>query len=449
MKKSIILAVYLILFTAALSYGEVKAGPNWSGVLETQLSYLDNREDQNSDEEDQISFWSAYFTLDMEVKLVDNIDILASLKFEQVLGSPYGVWNTQDMSGDFQTDTLALQRLQIVLNEFLFEPVTLSIGRQTDGYFLVKDKERFDYTGALLFDSYELTSNEGADGFNVTVNFDNIVGNMFSYTYNEATPGTAQIGSIAGDSFVTGFHVSYFFKNDDNKKIYGLLLNDRRGAPGSLTALNNGVNNFVGTNVWTLDVGAKWELFKNFILYGQFALNMMGTHWVDSIDNDYIDDDDERVDASGMAIQVGVNYQWNKYTFWFQFDMISGDDVDSEDYEGFLAPAESQALTMLVEGSNLNNFGYNRNVNMNAIRLGCTAALTQTLEVNAVVGIYSELEDEPVLNPGIGTEVDASVTWFYNDSVYFNAGLAVFMPDSDYANDDMVLAAVGKIVASF
>ena len=84
---------------------------------------------------------------------------------------------------------------------------------------------------------------------------------------------------------------------------------------------------------------------------------------------------------------------------------------------------------------------------MNAIRIGCTAALTQTLELNGVIGNYAEIEDP--IGPGIGTEVDVSITWFYNDSVYFNAGLAVFMPDSDYANDDMVMVAVGKISASF
>jgi len=448
MKKMCFLAVCIALLSPSLSFAEVKAGPHWGGIFEVQLSYLDNFEDQYSDADDQMSFWSGYFTLDMEVNLVDNVDLLASLKFEQVLGTPYGVWNTPDSNSDFQTDTVALQRLQIVFGEFLFQPVTLSVGRQTDGYFLVRDQQRFAYTGALLFDTYELTAHESADGFNITVDMDNIVGNAFSYTYGEATPSTAQFGNIAADNFVTGFHVSYFHKNDDNKKIYALLLNDRRGGPGSNTAYMNGVNNAVATNAWTIDVGAKWEVFKNFIVYGQVAANIMGVHWVDN-GNNFIDDDDERFDTAGTAIQLGVNYQMSKYIVWLQLDIISGDDAGSEDYEGFLAPAESQALTMIVEGSNGGNCGYNRNTNVNAIRAGCSAALTQKLELNAVIGNYTEIEDETPLGQGIGSEVDLSVTWFYTDSVFFNAGLGFFFPDSDYPNDDMVMAGYGKISASF
>ena len=187
---------------------------------------------------------------------------------------------------------------------------------------------------------------------------------------------------------------------------------------------------------------------NNFIVYGQAAINLMGSHWIDN-GNQYIDDDDERYDAAGFAAQLGVNYQLKNLILWFQFDTIGGDDPGSEDCETFLAPAESQALTMIVEGSDRSNFGYNRSTNMNAIRLGCTAAISRNLEVNAVFGNYSKIEDEALLGPGFGNEVDVSVTWFYSDNVYFNAGLAFYFPDDEYATNDMVMVAVGKVSASF
>ena len=44
MKRIFALAVCILLLTAAVSRAEVKAGPNWSGIFQTQLAFLDNRD---------------------------------------------------------------------------------------------------------------------------------------------------------------------------------------------------------------------------------------------------------------------------------------------------------------------------------------------------------------------------------------------------------------------
>ena len=131
---------------------------------------------------------------------------------------------------------------------------------------------------------------------------------------------------------------------------------------------------------------------------------------------------------------------------WLQFDQTTGDDTGTDDtYEGFIAPAESIDLLLIVEGKDM----YNRSHNMTSIRLGGSITLIEELVISLAFGTYSENEDGEG-GPGLGTEIDAKVEWSYSPDARFMGMVAFYTPDdNDYASEDAAMAVTGKISVNF
>ncbi|MFH1708292.1 MAG: hypothetical protein ABIF71_10315 [Planctomycetota bacterium] len=422
--KTRLLVATLLACLAPLAYAGVKAGPEWTGSFTAMPWYVNNL-DRDSGAADAANWWRGDFRLETKVYLEDSIDLVAVMKFEQAYGS--GLFNVVDSDGDSEADVMAVHEAYARFNNFLWPWITVAVGRMEDRYALQ------DNMGALMFDTNLLTPSRGADGLKVTVDLDNITGNFFMYTYGE----TAGIGGIAGDDAVIGAQMTYDFNVENTRRIFGMLLLDQRGAHSTTDTFNN----LVGTSVLSINAGATWDLMPGLLVYGQFAVNT-GYHCIDPTT---LDDSDERLTASGLAYQVGAEWQIpdKAASVWLQYDSTSGDDADTTDkYEGFLAPAESIDLLLIVESEYL----YNRSQNLSAIRLGGSYTMGE-VELSAALGMYSENKKE--LADGLGTEIDFKAQWEYSDNVLFSGIIAYYMPDGDYATDDAALAVSGKVSVAF
>lgn len=394
----------------------------------------------------------------VEADLTDNVSTTVRLLNERVWGQTEGVNNTD----------IDLDLAYVTMKEFLYSPLTLSIGRQPLRYgnaLVIGDPDTNGIAaghaaatltaGAILPNSLDdLSLRKSFDAIKAVLDYDPLVVDLFTAKISE--------GAITArdDVNLYGINAAYAVNNDLNTELYVFERVRDAGLVASETeVLNTAGGRFAYTGIQNTLLGLEGAY--------QFGNHIANTALYPN----------ERVTTANLsrkvkayAIQAVLNHTLadRKFTpsLGGSYTYLSGDKYQSTNrtYAGWDAMFEDQAggtlFNKIVGYSNAQLYNVNGSlkpsddvkVSLNYYYL----LLNQPFTVNAAAVILSGVPNDPTynMNPDnteLGHEVDLGLTYDYTEDVQLGLNGGAFIPGHafDSANNDIASQVIGSMKVTF
>lgn len=416
MKKLIVLVALVSL--AAVMPLRAAAEVGISGSLLTE-AFARMDYDLNSDVPGDVGQLRQDAELDFTVKLADNVEAAIDLRA-----------NNMRINGT--QNVMLVNQAYVKATEFLYNPLTVTIGKQKMHYSLRGD-------GNALWLGYDaanagIVNGFGFDivpvGFKFTLNYNQIVADIYYMKYLEAA-------ARFGDADLYGFNLDYWLAEGSSNLVnfyFGMINDDGSNVLGVPIV---GANNYVGIVGLGIDY---FLLDKALELTGEVAIEF------GSLDR-------YAADASlfAYAFDLAVRYDWKNVNFkpWAElsFALRSGEGDDNDKSNAWLPLMENNDKTLLAEGDDqlgLGNVNQEVDSGYTAIRLGGGAQFTEKISSYILFAVFMNMTNEntPVavsplgglVNDNdksmIGFEVDLGSEYKYSENLAFGLDLGIFAPGS-------------------
>lgn len=458
MKKLLLAAV--ISLVAIVPASAAKVGISGSLLTEafTTMDY-----DLDSDAKGDFGQLRQDAEMDFTFQLSDNVLGVIDLRANNML-----------VNSGF-ADVLNVNQAYVQAKEFLYAPLTLTVGKQKMHYalrgdgnsmWLGYDAENAGITGAL--DPVPV-------GFKGTLNYQNLIIDLFIMKFVES----AAHPMVAGDTDLYGFNVDYWLSEDVDNLVnfYFGFLNDDASADGNIVASDNALDNTTaalvaagaippGTNTTSGDwnnyvgivgLGVDYFMLNNALeLSGEVAVQFGAL-------NSTEEDGYDSADLFAYAFDLAVRYDWAgvNYKPWVElsFALRSGQTDDDDKITAWQPLMENNDKTLLVEGDDQLGMGIDATGNdlasgYYAIRLGGGASFTDKISGDILFAVFGDMtnEDVPMNSVGaateddmIGFEVDLGVDYAYSENLSMGLDLGIFAPGSGSESENVPAAVAGLV----
>ena len=413
MKKiSLICALVLAVAFVATASAEV-LNVKVSGDITARGIIRENYDLSNTANDNQ-QFLMTTTRVQVDADLSDNVSTCVRLLNERD-------WDREDNA----TTDIDLDIASITLKEMLYEPLTLTIGRQeiAFGNALVIGA-RGDWDGGLTADDY--SARNAFDAIRATLDLDPWTVDAIYAKIDET--GTRAPGL---DTDLYGINASYQFADyNAEAEVYGFAKHD------SSTLKPDEVN--------VLGIRGSAEPIENLTLMGEVAFQFGEVGGV------------TKRDREAMAVQVIGEYAFD-YTYdptlGLEYTYLSGEEAgNAGDFEEWDPMYEDQVIGEICD--NATAFGVNTNIHELCLRLGAnpTEALGVSLDY-----YHFWLDEKPVASAtrkaddDWGDELDILLTYDYTEDVQFSLLGAAFWPGKTFVsgNDKTATEVVGTVSVSF
>ncbi len=388
---------------------------------------------------DTDEFFADCVGLNVEADLTDNVSTFVRLV------------NERDWSGlEGLHDSLFLDQGYVTLKEFLYAPLTVTIGRQ-DLWFgkgLIIGNNNTNWDNANHFSADYLSAQGAFDAIRATLDYDPWTIDLV-YSKIDDTDGDND------DIDLLGANVGYLFdRYDAEAEAYYWIRNDQSNKP-----------TLYGQNVQTYGLRGSLVPYSDMNVWAEGAVQL----------GDYANALVKKNDREAWALDVGIDYKWVE-TPWtpkagLEYQYLSGDpDSTSGDYEGWDPMYKGKEDSLIREymdvlASTLTDYtvdilgvanARNRldgNTNQHQIKGMLTLEPITDLTLDSSLS-YFQLDEairQSATDDDIGWELDAGATYDYTEDVTFLVKGGVFWPGDVYpsGNDDTAAKIISAVAVEF
>ena len=479
-RLTLILACALIVGLAMPAYAEVQnikvSGDILMQYVDRQRTDFQSGGNGNDEFDDMVSAFTSQVRLRVDADLTENVSAVVRLINERIWSSDLEETDTVNA----QDAGIDLDLAYISLKEFLYEPLTLIIGRQNLRYgngFIVGDPDtnQFSqynhYSGVQLvtFLPEDLSLLKAFDAIRAILNYDPMVIDLLFAKIDEdttlsvaaVTPGTRE----SDDIDLWGVNVAYDWGGDKNLATESYVFTRETSsdgnvilAPGGGTAMTDEDNS---DSCVTVGTRAHLEPIERLYLAGEIAMQL---------GDKYIAAGQSR-ERKAFAWQLISQYALDmKYSpvLTAQYTHYSGDKnpgaaTDIGRYKAwdpmFEDSSGGKLYNALFPASNCNTLEFMGQVTpMEDVNLTLAyAILWLDVAFNSAAttwnasdidgGTYAIRPD----NRDLGHEVDLVLTYDYTEDVQFGLNTGIFLPGDVFAKNQQENAfqCIGSVKVSF
>lgn len=447
MKKLMLFCALALLVAFVVPAAAEVQNVKVSGDIRTYGGYRNNFDlDDSASSDDDQDWINSAARLRVDADLTDNVGTTVRVINER----DWGVESTA-VSAQGNTD-ISVDLASLTLKEFLYSPLTLTVGRQELRYgngLVVGDVDGNAFSRASGLVGDEFSRRKAFDAVRAVLDFDPIVVDSFHSQITETN-------SSSEDWTLSGVDVSYAV-GDYNANVAGYWVLSHQSVDGSPTtfqqggAWTTGVNH--GRSISTLGVRGNIEPVAGLDLGGEVAFQT----------GDYSNTRDQQA----MAFQATGSYAFDakfKPVVRAGYYYFSGEEVANlGDQESWLASFEDQTMGLIADRMQLTTVSggtpQSASTNMNIFQLGASVEPLDDVALGIDWYNYTlaEENDTAGLNAvytnddEYGNEVDITVAYDYTEDVTFNGTFAVFSPGNAWEADaqDSAIQGTGGVSVVF
>ena len=367
------------------------------------------------------SFIMSQVRVRIDADLTDNVMATVRLINERV-------WNGQNDTSSNGNGNIDLDLAYVTLKEFLYSPLTLTIGRQEmrfgNGLIIGNAK----LASGVVNIPTDLTERKAFDAIRATLNYDPLVVDLVYAKVKQAD--TTRNNTI----YLAGVNATYAVNKDTDVSVYYFNKRDNDGGGSNSNGKPDQVNT-LGALASTKIMGIKASL------EGAYQLGK----------NDTSNTNATRHDA--WAIQGMLDYTFDKVkmtpTVGGSFTYLSGDETDA---------SRNGNWDPMFYDQKLNNIAYTilPFTNMAVYNLRASCKPVEDVTLSAVYGYYNQAKTtndtltSPFLRNGsdtyftnaqlsgknhLGDALDVTATYDYTEDVQFGLTAGWFIPGKAFAID--------------
>lgn len=466
MRKLVLFCTLALLVALALpAYAEVQ-NVKVSGDIRTYGAYRDDYDlagatgiGQSNGDDDR-DWINTATRVRVDADLTDNVSTTVRLLNER----DWGIEDT-GVSTDGNTD-VSIDLANVTLKEFLYSPLTTTIGRQELRYgnaLVIGDVDGNAASAASGMVAQEFSRRKAFDAVRAVLDFDPIVVDAFHALIDETGTGGASASSAGQQDWtVSGVDVSYAV-GDYNATLGGYWVWNHNVADATPTPPQLGGSWTVGTthgrSIHTIGFRGNIEPTAAVDLGAEVAF--------------------QTGDYSGVRDQSATAFQANgSYTFDAKMKPVlrgayayfSGEEAaNAGDQGSWLATFEDQTWGIIadrmhltsISGSTATTAPQDASTNMHIISLGGSIEPLDSVSVGLDWYHYTLVEEFPssglnstvyqAANDDFGDEIDFTVRYDYTEDVAFDGTFAVFSPGNAFAADaqDSAIQGTGGVTVAF
>ena len=449
MKKMILCAVALFVAVATPAFAETQSIRVGGDITSSYIKNANmNLNDSNGTLDDSSFLTQArvYFHADLTDNVTAYVRVLSQRE-----------WDSQDNIGSSASnneDGVKIDLAYVQLSEFLYSPLTVTIGRQEiewgSGLVIADGNPNINPNSALDNGWYGLEA--GFDAIRVQLDFDPVTVDAFAAKIDEDFSDGALTSSPRNeeDTILFGINFGYIFPSEVLMEWYWLL-----------EAKKNSVakGDVQDQSIHTIGVraeGAAVAIDENLYLEGELAYQ-----WGELLERTTTGRD---IDRKAWAAILGASYMFqNEYNpkVSLYYDYRSGDKL-SDGSSGSEKKDKAWAAPFYVRGiGNLidqlsNGIGAEEVIsgssNIHAVTLSGSFVPFEDIEVGLSL-IYAKFDEE--VNDGRGTDLGieyiGSVSYDYTEDVTFSLKGSLFDPDSGFkaTQDDSAYEILSSVSVEF
>lgn len=387
--KRILLSVFAVAITAAWAVPASAADVSLSGQYRLRGEYRDNV-DFNEDAGDDRASWAQRVRITANAKATDDTSVKATIQDTRTWGAT-GVLSDASTSTSV-TNTVDLHEAYVNISNLLEQPVTLRAGRQELAYGDERIIGAFNWSNnGRAFDAFKLMYS--TDAINVDV---------FAATVSEDSADTD--ATLNDDTDLNGVYATLKQVIPNNTlDVYLLHQTDNV----DLTRYT------VGARLKGAVAGVDYTVELPFQTGEQNATTDISA-WALAVKAGY-------TLPTALKLRVGAEY-----------DMGSGDDDATDNENGTWVD---------LFPTNHAHFGYadvsgaNSWANLTAISVNGTLDLNEKTKLYAAYWNYTQNETAAGADDSVGSEIDVTATYKYNNAVAVEAGISRFFVGDALATD--------------
>ncbi|MBI4436208.1 MAG: alginate export family protein [Candidatus Omnitrophica bacterium] len=456
MKKSALFcALALLVFVVMPAYAEVQ-NVKVSGDLNTYIGYRKEFDfsDAGADDDDQ-DWFNTTTRVRVDADLTDNVSTTVRLLNERD-------WDDEAEGITSSGDTgVVIDLASISLKEFLYSPLTLTLGRQELRYgnaLVVGDVDNNSQSAETGLVAREFSVRKAFDAVRSVLDFDPITIDSFYAKLDET-------GTVSRDIDLWGVDVDYAVGSyNANVAAYVVGYQDLGVAEtaSSIAQIQpQRGGSFRGETLYTFGIRGNVEPTESLTVGGELAFET----------GDFTPNRDQ----SANAFQFNGQYTFNttfKPAVKLQYAFFSGEEVgNAGDQESWIPLAEDQTWGIIADRMNLSTVSggtpQNSNTNMHIVNLGASFVPLEDLTVTADWYYFQLVEENDTSaaagvgatdNTGVytddeeyGNEFDFTATYDYTEDVALNSAIAVFSPGDAWEPDarDTAIQVTGGVSVAF
>ena len=480
---TVLCAAALVIAFTGIASAEVQS-IKVSGDIMTHGIYRNNYglNSSGSSDDDDRGFVQSTTRLRVDADLTDNVSTTVRLINERDWGGEQASGNSASVStvtpalegegltANSDTD-VDLDLASITLKDFLYSPLTVTIGRQELRWgngFVLGDPDSNDASAHTLI-APDYSRRKAFDAVRAMLDFDPITIDSFFSHLTEGSAGTNN------DRDLFGTEVSYAF-SERSANVAGYFFGEKNlasdAAIGTATAwsgdpaeiLGGSVTRTLGRAIYTVGGRGTIEPTTGLDLMGEVAFQF------GEISNGR--------DQSAWAMQTGATYaidrEWKPSVrgnfVYFSGEETTGAETSVDEHGGWIANFEDQTWgiianqmgTQLVSSSSAGE-NQSSDTNMWIINLGASASPIKDVTVGADWYHFTLAEENDGTN-GIGgvnavftnekdygDEIDVVAAYNYTEDLTFGGSLAFFFPGKAFESDaqDTALQGMGTVEVVF
>jgi len=430
--KKLLLALALVMAVSSMGLAAVEnikiSGDITSSAVTRDLSLGDE-----SSAIDSQDFLLTQVRVRLDADLTENVAAVVQLINERY-------WCTETSAS---TD-IDLDLAYVVLSEMLYDPLTVTVGRQNIKFgrgLIVGDRDTDNAVASgvgLDTVANDLSLRKAFDAVRATLNYDKLV---IDLVYSKVSEGTL---NIEDDVTLYGFNAGYDISDETMAEVY-LLAKDKDAATAGYD------NDRVAT------VGGRIEtsMVDNLDLYAEYAYQFGGEYSAGVT----------KLSRDAYAVQVGAVYNFQderKSKVGVEYTYLSGDDDSTDsDQQAWDPMFEDQRVgeiaNLLFDNTNLQYVKLSASSNLrediraaiDAYYLRLAEKSSDAISNNTVIDdfSYSLNSDEKDL----GWEIDTSLVYDYTEDVQLGLVAGWYIP-GDYftdSNDETAYSVRGSVKVAF
>jgi len=449
------LALVLVAFVVPAARAEVQ-NVKVSGDIRTMAGYRNNFDLSDIAANDDDSDWiNTAARVKVDADLTDNVSTTVRVLNERD-------WGLEDtgISSDGNTD-MSIDLANVTLKEFLYSPLTITIGRQELRYgngLVVGDVDGNASSRESGLRAVEFSRRKAFDTVRAVLDFDPITVDAFHALIDEVGVASPTTGS-SEDWTLTGTEVSYAV-GDYNANIAGYWVwnhnaSDGTGTPPQLGGAWTTDTNH-GRSIVTFGARGNIEPMAGLDLGAELAFQT-GQYTTTR-------------DQQASAFQVDGAYTFDvkmKPVLRLAYYYFSGEEVaNAGDQESWLATFEDQTMGIIADRmQNTTVSGgtpQSASTNMHIVRLGGSIEPVKDVSFGVDWFHYTLAEENDSVNGIAGTavytneddygdEVDIALKYDYTEDVTFDGTFAAFSPGNAWESDaqDSAVQATGGVTVVF
>jgi len=454
MKKfALFCALVMLVAIARPAFAEVQ-NVKVSGDIKTYFGYRNNFDlVSNASNDDDQDWFNTATRVRVDADLTDNVSTTVRLLNERD-------WDTEAEGLGSSGDTgVVIDLASVSLKEFLYSPLSLTLGRQELRYgnaLVVGDVDTNSNSAETGLVAREFSARKAFDAVRAVLDFDPITVDSFYSKINETGTATRDIDLFGADlAYAVGSYNANVAAYVVGYQDFGAT-ETAPSPPGRVPPQLGGV--YLGEKVYTLGLRGTVEPTTGLRAGAEIAFET----------GDFSGTRSQRA----SAVQLNGQYTFNttfKPVLKAKYAFFSGEEVqDAGDQESWIPYAEDQTWGIIADRMNLSTVSggtpQNSNTNMNIINVGASFVPLEDLTVNAdwyYFQLVEENDTSPNAGAGVslvytddkayGNEFDITVAYDYTEDVALKSAIAIFSPGDAWEPDarDTALQLTGGVTVAF